>query len=45
MMFRRYVYGRMGDLTMSIQGNPKLQEIIVESIVDAVDGMFLLAAH
>ena len=40
---RRYVYGHMGDLAMSVQGNPKLQETIVKSIVDAVDGMFLLA--
>ena len=39
----RYVYGHMSDLTMSVQGNPKLQETIVKSIVDAVDGMFLLA--
>ena len=28
---------------MSIQYNPKLQEAIVQSIVDVVDGMFLLA--
>ena len=40
---QKYVYGHMGDLTMSVQGNPKLQETIVKSIVDAVDGMFLLA--
>ena len=40
---QRYVYGHMGDLTMSVQGNAKLQETIVKSIVDAVDGMFLLA--
>lgn len=40
---RGYVYGHMSDLTMSVQGKPKLQEIIVKSIVDVVDGMFLLA--
>ena len=40
---QKYVYGHMDDLTMSVQGNPKLQETIVKSIVDAVDGMFLLA--
>ena len=40
---QRYVYGHMGDLTIAVQGNLKLQETIVKSIVDAVDGMFLLA--
>ncbi len=40
---QRYVYGHMRDLTSSAQRSPKLQEAIVKSIVDAVDGMFLLA--
>ncbi len=40
---RRYVYGHMRDLTSSAQRSPKLQEAIVKSVVDAVDGMFLLA--
>ena len=40
---QRYVYGHMSDLTLSVQSNSKLQETIVASIVNAVDGMFLLA--
>ena len=40
---KKYVYGNMGDLTKSAQNNPKLQEVIANSIVDVVDGMFLLA--
>lgn len=40
---KKYVYGHMSDLTTSAQNSPKLQEAIANSIVDVVDGMFLLA--
>ena len=39
----KYVYGRMSDLAISVQNDPRLQEAIANSIVDNVDGMFLLA--
>lgn len=40
---KEYVYGHMSDLTKSAQNNPNLQEAIANSIVEVVDGMFLLA--
>lgn len=40
---KKYVYGRMSDLAISAQNDPILQEAIANSIVDIVDGMFLLA--
>ena len=40
---RRYVQGHLNDLAKCVLKNNNLQEIIVESIVNAVDGMFLLA--
>ena len=40
---KKYVYGRMSDLAISVQNDPSLQEAIANSIEDIVDGMFLLA--
>ncbi|KAF6222494.1 hypothetical protein HO173_013402 [Letharia columbiana] len=40
---RRYVQGHLNDLARCVMGNPQLQESIVDSIVNVVDGMFLLA--
>lgn len=40
---KKYVSGRMSDLAVSARNDPRLQEAIAKSIVDTVDGMFLLA--
>lgn len=40
---RKYVQGHIDGLAKCIRGNPQLQELIVDFIVNAVDGMFLLA--
>ena len=40
---KKYIYGRICDLTTSAQNNLILQDDIANSIVDVVDGMFLLA--
>ncbi len=40
---KKYVYGHICDLTTSAQNNSTLQDDIANSIVDVVDGMFLLA--
>ena len=40
---RRYVQGHLNDLAKCVLKNTELQEIILDSIVNAVDGMFLLA--
>ena len=39
----RYVQGHLNDLARCVMGNVQLQESIVDSIVNVVDGMFLLA--
>lgn len=40
---RRYVQGHINDLAKCVPKNLKLQELVEDSIVTAVDGMFLLA--
>lgn len=40
---KRYLYGHMSDWTTSAQKTPDMQEAIANSIVDVVDGMFLVA--
>ncbi|KAF6222250.1 hypothetical protein HO133_001336 [Letharia lupina] len=40
---RRFVQGHLNDLARCAMGNPQLQESTVDSIVNVVDGMFLLA--
>ncbi len=40
---KNYVYGHICDLNTSAQNNSTLQDDIANSIVDVVDGMFLLA--
>ncbi|KAF2867352.1 ankyrin repeat-containing domain protein [Massariosphaeria phaeospora] len=40
---KRFVAGKIDQLPRCIQRNPALQEMVQEKIVEAVDGMFLLA--
>lgn len=40
---RKYVEGHIGNLSKCVEKNANLQETIVKTIVDSVDGMFLLA--